>query len=122
DYFVDQLFRGEQPSPTADPQAARAELARLITVSGARGEMQPEDRDYVARVVAAQSGLSETEARGRVDQMLTQAEQMRQEAVETAREAADTARKAAAALALWAFAAMLVGAFVASLMAMMGGR
>lgn len=123
DYFVDQLFRGgQQPSPTADPQAARAELARLITVSAARGDMTPEDRDYVARVVAAEGNVSETEARERVDQVLTQAEQMRQEAIDTARDAADAARKAAVALALWAFAALLVGAFVASLMAMVGGR
>lgn len=122
DYVVDQLFRGEQPSPTADPQAARAELARLITVSAARGDMAPEDRDYVARVVAAQSGVPEAEARQRVDQVLTEAEQMRQQAIDTAREAADAARKAAAAMALWAFAALLAGAFAASLMAMVGGR
>ena len=122
DYVVDQFFRGEQPSPTADPQAARAELARLVTISAARGDMLPEDRDYVVSVVAAQSGLSETQARERVDQALTQAEQMRQQAVDTTREAADAARKAAAGLALWAFAALLAGAFVASLMAVMGGR
>lgn len=122
DYVVDQLFRGEQPNPAADPQAARAELARLVAVSAARGDMQPEDRDYVARVVAAQSGVPETEARQRVDEVLTNAEQMRQQAVDTARDAADTARKAAAGLALWAFAALLAGAFVASLMAVVGGR
>lgn len=122
DYYVDRLLRGEQPSPTGDPEAARAELARLVAVSAARGDIEPEDRDYAARVVSAQSGLSEAQARERVDQVLTQAEQMRQEAVDTAREAADAARKAAAGLALWAFAALLVGAFVASLMAVVGGR
>lgn len=122
DYFVDQLFRGGQPSPTGDPQVARAELARLLTVSAARGDMSPEDRDYVVRVVAAQSGVSEAEAGKRIDEVLNSAEKMRQEAVDTAREAADAARKAAAALALWAFAALLAGAFAASLMAMVGGR
>lgn len=122
DYFVDQLFRGEQPSPTGDPQAARAELARLLTVSAARGDMLPEDRDYVARVVAAQSGVPEPDARKRVDEVLNSAEKTRQEAIDTARDAADAARKAAAALALWAFAALLAGAFAASLMAMVGGR
>lgn len=121
DYFVDQLFRGEQPSPSGDPAAARAELARLLTVSAARGDMQPQDRDYVARVVSAQSGVPEEDARRRVDDVLKNAEEMRQEAVDTAREAADAARKAAL-LSLWAFAALLAGAFVASLMAMVGGR
>lgn len=122
DYFVDQLFRDGQPSPMADPQASRAELARLVTISAARGEMPEEDRNYVARVVAAQAGVSEGQARERVDQMLTEAEQMRDEAVQTARDAADEARKAAAWLALWAFAALLAGAFMASYMAMVGGR
>lgn len=122
DYFVDRLFRGEQPSPTADPQVARAELTRLITVSAARGDIAPEDRDYVAQVVAAQSGLSQAQARDRVDEVLTQADQMRQDAADTAREVADDARKAAAGFALWAFAALLMGAFAACLMAMVGGR
>lgn len=122
DYFVDRMFRNEQPSPDADPQAARAEVARMVTVAAARGEIVPEDRDYIARVIAAQSGLSENEARDRVDAVLTQAEQTRQQAIDTAREAADAARKAAAALALWAFAALLAGAFAAAFMAMVGGR
>lgn len=122
DYYVDRLLRGEQPAPAADPQAARAELARLVTVSAARGEMSAEDRDYVVRVVAAQSDLSEPQARARVDDVLAQADQTRQEAIQTARDAADAARKAAAGLALWAFAALLIGAFVAGFTAMMGGR
>ena len=122
DYFVDQLFRSGQPDPAADPQAARAELARMITVSAARGGMSAEDRNYVAQVVAAEGNMTEAEARTRVEQVLTQADQMRQDVVETAREAADEVRKTAAALALWAFAALLVGAFVASMMAMVGGR
>lgn len=122
EYYVDRMLRGEQPSPVANPQAARAELARLVTVSVARGEMAADDRDYVVRVVAAQSGLSEEQARARMDQTLTQAEQLKQETIATAREAADAARKAAAGLALWAFAALLLGAFVASWMAMVGGR
>lgn len=122
EYYADRLLRGEQPSPVADRQAARAELVRLIAVSAARGEMAQEDRDYAARVVAAQSSLSETQARARVDEVLAQADQTRQQAIDTAREAADTARKAAAGLALWAFAVLLLGAFVASWAAMIGGR
>lgn len=41
---------------------------------------------------------------------------------QTLREAADDARKAAAAFSLWAFAALLTGAFVASFAATVGGR
>ena len=121
-YIVDRMFRGEQPDPAADPQAARAELARMVAVAGVRGDIAEEDRDYMARVVAAQGRMPETQARERVDAALDQAEQMRQQTIDQAKEAADAARKAAAGLALWAFAAMLVGAFVAAWMAMVGGR
>ena len=122
DYFVDRMFRGDQPSPTGDPADARAEVARMVTVAAMRGDLAEEDRAYISRVIAAQTGVAEAEARERVDQALTQAEEMRQEVTDQAREAADAARKAAAAFALWAFAALLVGAFVASWMAMVGGR
>jgi len=43
-------------------------------------------------------------------------------AKQKAKEAADKARKAAAAFALWGFASMLIGAFVASLAATWGGK
>lgn len=122
EYFVDRMLRSEQPSPAEDPQAARAELTRMVTVAAASGEISSDDREYAARVIAAESGLSETAARERLDAVLTQAEQTRQEVIDTAREAADAARKAAAAMALWAFAALLTGAFVAAFMAMVGGR
>src|SRR5690606_11125134 len=122
DYFVDRMFRCEQPSPTADPADARAEVAIMLTVAAMRGDLAEQDRAYISRVIAAQSGVTEAEARERVDQVMTQAEQMRQEVTDQAQEVADAARKAAAAFALWAFAALLVGAFVASWMAMVGGR
>ena len=122
EYYVDRMFRNEQPAPAADPQAARAEVARIVTAAAAQGQISPDDRDYVARVIAAETGTPEAQARERIDAVLTQAEQMRQEAVDTAREAADAARKAAAGFALWAFAALLMGAFIAAFMAMVGGR
>ena len=122
EYYVDQMLRGQQPDPSGDPQAARAELGRIITVSLARGELDAGDRDYAARVIAARSGMTEAEAQERVQQVMTRAEQMRQQAVDSAREIADDARQAAAAFALWAFAALLMGAFAAAYMAMVGGR
>ena len=122
DYYVDRMLRGQSSGPESDPQAARAELVRLMAVSIAQGDIQPEDRDYAAQLVAAQSGLSTGQAQERIDQILSEAEQTRQQAIDTARDAADAARKAGAALALWAFAALLMGAFVASFMAVVGGR
>ncbi|CUI71848.1 hypothetical protein [Achromobacter dolens] len=111
DYFTDVLLRNERPDAGGDRAAARAEVGRIVAMSLARGEMTPADRDYVARVIAAQAGIDAAAAQQRVNQTLQQA-----------RQAADAARKAAAALALWGFASMLIGAFVASLCATWGGR
>ncbi|MBN9473538.1 MAG: hypothetical protein ABS43_23035 [Bordetella sp. SCN 67-23] len=122
DYVADLLLRGDQPNPAGDPGAARAEVGRIVAASVARGELNAEDRGYLARVVAAQTGTDPAAAEKRVDDVVTRARQAAQQAEQTARQAADTARKAAAAFALWAFASMLIGAFVASWMATVGGR
>ncbi|CAB3632409.1 MULTISPECIES: hypothetical protein [Achromobacter] len=122
DYFTDVLLRNERPDAGGDRAAARAEVGRIVAMSLARGEMTPADRDYVARVIAAQAGIDAAAAQQRVNQTLQQARQAADDAKHKAREAADAARKAAAALALWGFASMLIGAFVASLCATWGGR
>ncbi|MDX3907005.1 MAG: hypothetical protein QHC78_15065 [Pigmentiphaga sp.] len=122
EYFADLLLRAEQPNPAGDPAAARAEVGRIVAASLGRGEISPEDRSYVARVVSAQTGVDQPTAEKRVDEIINRARQAAEQARQTAREAADTARKAAAGFALWAFASMLIGAFVASWMAMVGGR
>ncbi|OVZ55379.1 hypothetical protein CDO44_24515 [Pigmentiphaga sp. NML080357] len=122
DYVADLLLRAEQPNPAGEPGAARAEVGRIVAASLAKGEMSAEDRTYVARVVAAQTGVDQPTAERRVDEVINRARQAAEQAKQTAREAADTARKAAAAFALWAFASMLIGAFVASWMATVGGK
>ena len=122
DYFTDVLLRNERPDAAGDHAAARAEVGRIVAMSLARGEMTPADRDYVARVIAVQAGIDAAAAQQRVNQTLQQARQAADDAKRKAREAADAARKAAAAFALWGFASMLIGAFVASLCATWGGR
>lgn len=122
DYFTDALLRAERPEAGGDRAAARAEVGRIVAMSLARGEMAAADRDYVAKVVAAQAGIDPAAAQQRVDQTLQKARQAVEDAKREARAAADLARKATATLALWGFASMLIGAFVASLCATWGGR
>jgi len=93
-----------------------------MAMSAARGSMTGEDRDYVVKVVAAQTGMEPTAAQRRVEQAVQNMKQAADDARQKAKEAADQARKAAAAFALWGFASMLIGAFVASLAATWGGR
>jgi hypothetical protein len=114
--FVDKLFRSDQPAtgaPSAgNNETARAEVLRLWTSSfGENGDLSATDRAYVARVVAAQTGMSPPEAEKRVNDVIVEA-----------KTSADRARGAAAKLAFWMTAALLFGAFAASLAAVEGGQ
>ena len=112
DVYLDALLRGDPArSPQADMIATRAELGRIVTASWqSRSDLSAADRDYVTRVVAARTGLSQAEAERRVTEVSARA-----------RAAADEARKGAMKLSLWLAASMLAGAFAASLAALEGG-
>ncbi|NMK45563.1 hypothetical protein [Achromobacter sp. Bel] len=123
EYLTDTLLRSDRPEAVSgDRNAARAEVGRIVAVSLSRGDMAPEDRDYVVKVVAAQTGTEPAVAQRRVEQAIANAKKAAEDAKQKAKEAADKARKAAAAFALWGFASMLIGAFVASLSATWGGK
>jgi len=122
DYFVDSLFRSDAPPADATGNQGRNEALTILVKSVGSGSLAPEDKTYLARLVAQRTNLSQQEAEARVDEVYTQAVQTLESAQNTAREAADTARKAAAGTALWAFVALLCGAFFASLAAVWGGR
>jgi hypothetical protein len=73
--------------------------------------MPAEDQNYLARLVAAKTGISVSEAEKRVSDV-----------VADARQTEDTARKVTAHLLLWLFLALMMGAFSASYAATIGGR
>jgi len=117
EYFIDLLLR---PNPagqtTASPQGAsdvtlRREVGRIFTRSLREQNLSAADRSYLAQLVASRAGVDQAEADKRVADALNQA-----------KIAADEARSAAAKTALWLTAAMLVGAFAASLAAIEGGQ
>ena len=117
-YFVDTLFRSEGPVPVSD-DAANVVAGRILARSVVQGAtLTPEDRTYLAQVVAQRTRLTQAEAEARVDQVYAQVQQAKLEA----KQAADTAAKVAAWTALWTFIALLCGAFFASLAALYGGR
>lgn len=122
-YFVDNLFRPNDPTRLAAPgaegdAAAAAQASRILIASAAAGEMSPADRSYLGALVSARTGLSQADATARVDAVLTQVEQGKTRA----QEAADTARKAGIAFALMAALSLVIGAFIASAAAALGGR
>ena len=123
-YFVDSLFRSPKAakSGASNTEASTAEVTRIFTNAAAAGKLPDEDRRYVGQVVAQRTGLSQQEAEKRVNDTFAQMQAKKQEAETAAREAADKARKASALASFWLFISLLIGAFVASLFAVYGGR
>jgi hypothetical protein len=120
-YFTDMLFRsGHGPAP--DDATSRTEVGRILATDLASGDMSPADKSYIAEVVAARTGLSQADAEKRVSDVVEQAKAAKAKAAEAAKTVADAARKTGIYVALWAFIALLVGAFSASYMATVGGR
>ncbi|GHC53720.1 hypothetical protein GCM10010096_27650 [Alcaligenes pakistanensis] len=122
-YFTDTLLRPSDPANTPAQNAnPEREVSRILARSLKEGQVSDQDQDYLLRLVADRTGLTPEQAKERLDSVQKQAKEAAEKLEQQAREAADTARKAAAAFALWAFASLLVGAFVASLAATIGGR
>jgi hypothetical protein len=124
--YLDRLFRpnyaaltGGTGQAAAGVFAAGRDLAadrdvarRMLLTFRERGhtELSADDRQYLAQMVAARTGLPQAEAERRVA------------AVEAdARAALDQARRIAMQLAFWLVAAMFLGAFAAGLAATEGG-
>jgi hypothetical protein len=110
-YVVDGLFRSDHPSADRSDAGVRGEGGRILAHALGHGDLPATDKTYLAGLVAARTGLSQSDAEQRVSQVFAEAQQ-----------ALDTARKAAARLSLWIFIALLAGAFCASYAATIGGR
>lgn len=139
DYFVNSLFRANSPatpangaadaaSPTA-PAAHQSvspeqvgEVTGIFANSITIGALPQEDRQYVAQLIAQNTGMTQQEAEQRVQSTYDKAQAKLKEAKEKAQQAADAARKTTSYLMLWTFISLLAGAFVASLCATFGGR
>lgn len=131
-YGTDKLFRpasyggasangAASPSGAPSPQGAtdpRVEAGHILANAVATGGVPDEDRSYLADLVAARTGISQTEAQRRVDEFIATAK----DADIKAREAADAARKAAAEASVYTALSMLIGAFIACITAALGGR
>lgn len=102
------------PPTTAAPQATdttRDEITRLLVSSTADGSLDASDRDYLAQVVAARTGLAPEVAKKRVE-----------DAYASALEAVDMARKAAVTAGLATATALLLGLAAAWYAAQRGGH
>lgn len=108
-YLTDGLFRNDTASTTANDRD-RMEAARILATGLSEKGIDQNDRAYLVHVINARSGISEDEANRRID-----------DAVVKEKKAADDFRKAASALSIFTVISMLIGAFVASAAAALGG-
>ena len=86
------------------------------------GSLPAEDIQYVGYVVAQRTGLTQQDAEKRVSDTYARLQTKLRDTETSAKEAADKGRKASAYAALWLFISLLIGAFVASFAATVGGR
>jgi small-conductance mechanosensitive channel len=110
EYFIDTLFRSESAKPDSNSTSVRGEAGRIFANALRQGDISA-DKSYLAQLIAARTGLSQADAEKRVSDVFARAQQT-----------ADTARKTVAHSLLWAFLALLIGAFCASFAATIGGR
>lgn len=110
-YYIDALFRTDQPTTQNANNLTRAEAGRLFANALLKSDFPAEDRSYLAQLIVNTTGISSPDANTRVSNEITKA-----------REAEDQTRKATARFLLWFFLALLMGAFSASFAATIGGR
>lgn len=116
-YNIDKLFRESRDSSPENVDY-RGEAAHILTNAVTSGGVPSADRTYLATLIARRTGVSQEDAQKRVDDAVTGA----MEAQTKVKEAADAARKAAAEASIYTALSMLIGAFIASASAALGGR
>lgn len=110
-FDLDRLFRADKRPQNVDLSYARSEAARILLTAASHRGILADDRAYLIRLTAANTGLAAPEAEKRVDTIIAQA-----------RDNIRRARRAAVILAFMTGAAALLGAAVAWFAAGAGGR
>jgi hypothetical protein len=118
DYSVDSLFRSDHVDASASGQDVAGQASRILANGVRNGDVPPPDRSYLAQLVAAKTGIPQADAQKRVDDTIASTK----EAETKVRQAADAARKATATFAIFTALSLMIGAFVASAAAAVGGN
>ena len=116
DYAVDMLTRSDNPAALDD--ATKQQIGRVLARSFADGQLNADDRGYLARTIAARTGLAQGDVERRIDATVAQA----RATVEQAKVAAEKARRMGILVAFLTAAGMALGAAAAWWGASMGGR
>ena len=106
---TDTLLR-TSPTATITAPLERNEVARVLAISVANGQMSANDRSYLAQAMAQRAGIPAADAEKRVDNVFADAQ-----------HAVEAARKATALTGLLTASALLIGLAVAWYGAQRGG-
>ena len=109
-YDLDRLFRSERREQ-GNIAYSRAEATRILLAATSRAGMKPDDRDYLTRLVASQTGIAQPEANRRVE-----------EAIASATLAVKRARQSGVILGFSIAVSLLLGAAAAWYAASLGGQ
>jgi hypothetical protein len=109
--YTDMLLRSDNRPDQQTLADTRGEISRLLTTSfQADNDVTGTSRDYLVKTVAARTGLNQSDAEKRVNDVITQA-----------KADLDKARKAAMHTAIWLTLSLFIGAFSAAAAAWEGG-
>ena len=117
-YEIDKLFRSSNFGGNALLGDARSEAAHIEANAFVNGSISSADRSYLVEQVSARTGASQADAQARVDHFVAAVTEVQQKL----KSEADSARKAAAEASIYLALSMLIGAFIASVAAVLGGR
>ena len=116
-YDIDRLLRPAKADATVADDATRTEISHIYAVDGLKDQMPDEDRTYVSQIVQSHAGVDEAEAGRRVTELWA----VQKDHITQAKEEIAAAGKTGAKIALYSFLALLIGAFVATASAALGG-
>jgi hypothetical protein len=117
-YEIDKLFRSSNFGGAALLGDARMEAAHIAANALVDGNLSSADRAYLVDQVSARTGVSPADAQARVEALATSVTQ----AQAKLKAEAESARKAAVEASIYIALSMLIGAFIASVAAALGGR
>lgn len=100
-YELDRLFRADRRAAGGDLDYERSEAGRILLTTNGRAGMLQDDRAYLARLVAARTGLSATDAQTRVNAVVV-----------SSGDALQRARRTGVLMGFMTAAALLLGAAV----------
>lgn len=116
-FATDRLLRSTNATAVTG-DAAKQDVMRVLASSAANGTITPDDKTYLANVVAARAGVTPQEAAKRIDDTMAQIAT----ATEKAKQAADTARKISILIAFLTTASLVISAAAAWWAACKGGN